>query len=390
LPHIYVKEFDIKNFSNEVEFDEVKFKLLGNSLKSSKNSIIFTQFRDKEFFLEIKRRGKKTLIKSEKSSRPSPNYPIHKAMDNFAKMENLKILSSNLNLKESEHIPKDSYLKSLDFFQNSLNDISRKIEIEIGFGSARHILHKAEQNPKTTFIGIEIHKASIEQALKQIEIRKLSNLYILDFDARYFLETIDSNRISKIYVHFPVPWDKKPHRRVIQPTFLKEAKRVLEVNGVLELRTDSENYFESASELFDKSENISVKLEKNGEIDIVSKYEARWKKMDKNIYNFIVTNLEESPKKESFSLEKESFISGELDVTTLLGETILKDEWFISFKDIYQISNKSFILSIVAGSYSYPNTIFIFLDGNKIKYLVKKPLELKVNIEIDKYLRELL
>ena len=390
MPHIYVKNFDISTFNDEVEFDETKFKLLGDSLRSSKNSIIFTQFRDKKFFLEIKRRGEKILIKSDKSSRPSPNFPVHKAMDNFAKLMNLQVLSSNLNLKESEHIPQENSLKELDFFQNGLENISGRVEIEIGFGSARHILHKAEQNRDTTFIGIEIHKASIEQAIKQIEIREIDNLYILDFDARYFLEILPSNRVSAIYVHFPVPWDKKPHRRVIQPIFLKEAKRVLEVGGVLELRTDSENYFESASELFENEKDISVDLVKNGLIDIESKYETRWKKLDKNIYNFRVTNLESSSKKEVYQLEDSFSISGKTDIEKLLGETILKENWFISFKDIYKIEGNFYILSIVAGSYNYSNNLFLLLNRNKIKYLIKKPLELKVNIEIDKYLRELL
>jgi len=389
LPHIYVKKFDIQTSADEVKFNDVQFRFIGKSLRSEKNYTIFVEYQKKEFFLEIKKRGDRFLVKSEKSSRPSPNYPVHKAIDTFAKMLNLDVLSSNLNLKESEHIPQDSYLKTLDFFQKKIPQITGKIEIEIGFGSGRHILNKAEKNPETTFIGIEIHKASIEQAVKQIQIRNLKNLYILDFDARYFLETIDSNRISKIYVHFPVPWDKKPHRRIIKPTFLSEAKRVLEKNGILELRTDSENYFESASELFAKDTELEVILEKNGEIDIVSKYESRWKKLEKNIYNFTVTNLQSSKDKDIFQLEDSFEISGKSSIPELLGKRILKDEWFINIRDIFQISDNDFLISLVAGSFSYPNTLFLRLNRNKLKYLIKKPLELKANIEIDKYLREL-
>jgi tRNA (guanine-N7-)-methyltransferase len=388
LPHIYVKDFETKPFFNEVEFDEVRFSFLGHSLRSAKNYILFSKFKEKEFFLELKKRGNRVLIKSEKSSRVSPNFPIHKAISSFAKMENLEVLSSNLNLKESEHIPEDGYLKNLEFFNNNISSFDNKIEIEIGFGSGRHILHKAENNPDITFIGIEIHKASIEQVIKQIKIRNLKNLYILDFDARYFLESLPSNRISKIYVHFPVPWDKKPHRRVIQKTFLSEAKRVLEVGGVLELRTDSENYFESASKLFSETENIKVDLTKNEDIEIVSKYESRWKKLDKNIYNFQVTNLESSTEKEKFHLEKSFEIQNRSNIPELLGQTILKNDWFINFRDIYKIQDNIFVLSLVAGSYSYPNTIFLLLNRNKIEYLIKKPLELKANVEIDKYLRE--
>ncbi|HIO71433.1 MAG TPA: tRNA (guanosine(46)-N7)-methyltransferase TrmB, partial [Campylobacterales bacterium] len=138
-------------------------------------------------------------------------------------MLNLQVLSSNLNLKEPKHLTNLEYLKDVEFF-NKFQDFG-EIAIEIGFGSGRHLLYRAENEPNTTFIGIEIHKPSIEQLLKQIEIRNLKNIYVLDFDARHFFETIPSNRVSTIYIHFPVPWDKQPHRRVIQPNFLQEAKR---------------------------------------------------------------------------------------------------------------------------------------------------------------------
>jgi len=51
------------------------------------------------------------------------------------------------------------------------------------------------------------------------------------------MELIPSNIVGKVYVHFPVPWDKKPHRRVISTSFIEESRRVLKVGGQLELRT---------------------------------------------------------------------------------------------------------------------------------------------------------
>jgi len=388
LPHIYSENFDLNTFQDGSTFNQVDFIHLGQSIKNSNSYILLTKFRDKSFFLEIKKRGKKVLIKSEKSRRPSPNYPVHRAIDSFAKLMQLNIISSNLNLKESKHLAKNSYLKNIQFFRDF--HPSNRVVIEIGFGSGRHLLYQAEKSRDTTFIGIEIHKPSIEQALKQIEIRGLTNLYILDFDARHFLEILPSNSVSTIYVHFPVPWDKRPHRRVIQPTFLKEAKRVLEVDGVLELRTDSENYFQSSLELFLKEPQLKMELLKNIPIDIESKYEARWRKMDKNIYNFRVYNLEKSPRKKMVEIANSSTVAGKREIESLVGTRVLKDEWFISFKDIFRLRDGGYIFSIVTGSYSYPENIFFLLNGNKIEYLIEKPLELEVNAEIDKYLRELL
>ena len=83
-----------------------------------------------------------------------------------------------------------------------------------------YLLHQAKKNPDTLFIGLEIHTPSAQQVLKQIELQNLDNIWVVNYDARLFLEMLPSNICSQIFVHFPVPWDKKPHRRVISKSFL--------------------------------------------------------------------------------------------------------------------------------------------------------------------------
>jgi tRNA (guanine-N7-)-methyltransferase len=389
MPHIYTKKFKIKPFADEVEFENVKFKLLARSLKRKNYYLVLTEFRNNEFFLEIHDRKDKILIKSEKSSRPSPTFLIHKAIDSFAKINNLEIIHSNLNLKESQHlIETEKPLKSVDYFQN-FDFKNKEIEIEIGFGSGRHLLYQAKKNPNTIFIGLEIHKTSIEQVLKQIKINNLNNIFVVDFDARQFLEILPSNQIGKIFLHFPVPWDKKPHRRVLQPKFLKEVERVLKVNGMFELRTDSDNYFKYAKELFQDLNNFKIKFEKNGDIPVISKYESRWRNMNKNIYNFRLFKINRVDEI-SFAdeVENEFEIKNSDKINNYLGRKILKKDWFINFQDIFEVNNNLKILSIVAGTYNYPNNKFLLLKINKIQYLIKKVFKLKTNFEINKFLKE--
>lgn len=123
---------------------------------------------------------------------------------------------------------------------------SPKIFLEIGFGSGRHILHLAKQNPNDIFIGLEVHTPSIEQVLKNITISNLQNLFILHFDARVLLEILPSNSLDCIFLHFPVPWNDSPSRRVFSEHFLALALRVLKKGGILELKTDDEIYFKDA------------------------------------------------------------------------------------------------------------------------------------------------
>lgn len=123
---------------------------------------------------------------------------------------------------------------------------STKIFLEIGFGSGRHILHLAKQNPNDIFIGLEVHTPSIEQVLKNIAISNLQNLFILHFDARVLLEILPSNSLDCIFLHFPVPWNDSPSRRVFSEHFLALALRVLKKGGILELKTDDKIYFKDA------------------------------------------------------------------------------------------------------------------------------------------------
>ncbi len=394
MPHVYIKEFNENKYqqNNYSQNNLVKFGQLFQSRKSQNRFLLHVEALDKKFFLEILKRGEQTLIKSEKGTRPSPNYPVHVAIHEFTKLLNLEVLSSNLNTKPSPHLNDWAYLIEIDDVEKFANS-KNYIQIEIGFGSGIHLLDLAEKNPNIDFIGIEIYKPAVEQVLKQIKIKKLNNLRVIDFDARQLLETLPSNKIDAIYLHFPVPWDDQPHRRVLSKRFLDEVKRVLKVGGFFELRTDSEELFKFSMELFLNENQIKFELQKNIKIDVASKYESRWLKMNKNIYNVKIESLQKSDEKKSFDIQqirvvescKERIFNG----SELIGKRVLKDNWFINFIDILDSYNNDKIVQIICGSYFSPTERFLLLNENKIEYLIKSPLEIEENNEIDKYLREL-
>ncbi|MBV5334972.1 MAG: tRNA (guanosine(46)-N7)-methyltransferase TrmB, partial [Sulfuricurvum sp.] len=248
MPHLHLDTFNTIQFP-AVE-GEVAFNFSAISRGEGKESLIATRYKDREFFILHKKSGEKDLLKSDKITRPSPNFLVKHALLAYANHSGSTILSSNVDTAgENVHLKQHDALKSVDFFATDFPSAS-EVRLEVGFGSARHLLHQAITNPDILFIGLEIHKPSIEQALKQITIQNLTNIMILDYDARLFLEFVPSNSLSRIYVHFPVPWDKKPHRRVIGDAFVEEAIRALKPQGSLELRTDSENYYRFALETY--------------------------------------------------------------------------------------------------------------------------------------------
>lgn len=81
------------------------------------------------------------------------------------------------------------------------------------------MLHNAKNHPEILHIGLEIHSPSLEQVARQIGLLELDNILILAYDARIFLELLPSNILDKIFIHFPVPWDKQPNRRILNKAF---------------------------------------------------------------------------------------------------------------------------------------------------------------------------
>lgn len=383
MPHLHIEEFKSIDFPQSQ--DGVTFNFMAKNANHDDEILISASVEQDEFFLLAKEDEKSKLLKSDKLSRPASTFNVHKALLAYAKLSDMSILSSNVPLNQKNiHLEESSALKDINFFAQKFPD-AKEVRIEVGFGSGRHILHQAAHNPDILFIGIEIHRPSIEQVLKQISIQKLDNLLVLDYDARLFMELVPSNIVGKIYVHFPVPWDKKPHRRVISASFIEEATRVLKVGGNLELRTDSEKYYAYSYETFIAFNKTTLQINKNRDIAISSKYEDRWKKMEKNIYDVTMINEEESA-----GLDVEGdFNFSEIklshdEIIKLHGTTKFFDGGFIHFERAYTLEDGA-MLRISMGSFDRPEHLFVLVRA-EASYFPSNPLKSRSNLKAHKVL----
>ncbi len=385
MPHLHIKKF--KTIDLPLTQDEVHFKFIADNATHADEKLIATNYEGEDFFLLVKQEEGRSLLKTDKLTRPASIYNVHKALLAYAKAADLQIIASNVvEGKKNVHLQEATALKKIDYFAKDFPR-EKEVRIEVGFGSGRHLLHQAAANPDVLFIGIEIHRPSIEQVLKQIVIQKLDNVLLLDYDARLFMELIPSNLVGAIYVHFPVPWDKKPHRRVISTSFIEEARRVLKVGGTLELRTDSENYYAYSYETFIAFPKITLKINKNKEIAISSKYEDRWKKMEKNIYDVIMENDEASPELKiegDFSFEEKNHLPYE-ELLKLHNKTIRFEGGFIHFERVYKLED-GVMLRISMGSFDRPEHLYLLITENRLAYYPELPLRSPVNLEAHKQL----
>lgn len=389
MPHLHIESF--KPLTLPARCGDVEFLFQADYKDEKEGALIATRYKGREFFLVHKKGDSKELLKSDKITRPSPNFILKHALLAYAKCSGSVVLDSNVdNAPENTHLKTHDALKSIQFFADNFPR-EKEVRIEVGFGSARHLLHQAAANPDVQFIGLEIHKPSIEQALKQIVIQNLTNVMVLDYDARLFLEFVPSNIVGKIYVHFPVPWDKKPHRRVISEDFLKESERVLKTGGTLELRTDSENYYRFALETFSSPVKSRFDVRKNQEIAISSKYEDRWKKMEKNIYDVTFTCEVESPEPDMIGNFTFSSAPMSADALNHLSKETYKREWgFIHVERMYRVGENGGMIRLAMGSFDRPESTYVLIENGSARYFPSLPVRTGANLKAHILLDELL
>lgn len=379
MPHYHIADFKTPTLPQTV--DGVTFNNIFKNNNEKPDWIIDTTMDDKNFFIWIKSTENGYLLKAEKATRPSPNFYLQQALKSFAKISEATVLANNIpEVLKREHLEdKNSSFKGIDFFAQNFPK-AKDISIEVGFGSGRHLIHQALAQPKVLFIGIEIHKPSIEQVMKQIDIQNIDNLLLLDYDARIFLEFVPSNSVKQIFVHFPVPWDKKPGRRVISESFIKESVRALKEDGTLELRTDSENYFAYSLETFLAANVLDMQVKKNLDVAITSKYEDRWRFQEKNIYDIIMKGGEVSPELkilEAFSFP--TLIVDHKNLTGVVGKTIKKEVGFIHFERIYFSHETNYVIRLSLGSFERPEHLYIKIDDNSVIYFPNAPIASQSN-----------
>ncbi len=390
MPHITVKPFNTSLVENKRYGDtEVLFKAKDSF---SKDELLGVQHKDESFLLHIKKNKDSWLLKYDKVTRPLKVDLVKQAITDLADGLKLDILGSNIAIRSTREVKSSEFEKRVEDFEDVKFPFN-SVAIEVGFGSGKHLLYQAKKHSDRLFIGIEIHTPSAMQVLKQIELKGLKNIWVVNYDARLLLEMIPSNSCHQIFVHFPVPWDKKPHRRVISSSFLEESMRVLKKGGRLELRTDSHKYFWYSLETFlgDSVAKTSVEIRKNEALDVISKYEARWLKQKKDIYDVYVTSLEESKERLiNFDFSFKDIVYKKEILDKISYKPQIFDGFFIHFERLYYILDDAILIKLAFGSFDRPEHKYIYIDRKEAYYFHTNPVKTvtnyKTHLKIMEYL----
>ncbi len=119
------------------------------------------------------------------------------------------------------------------------------LEIEIGAGKGRFLLHRAEANRDRNFFGVDYRWRFLKEGVLRADQRGLTNLIFMKTEAEQVIpHLVPPASVEVFHIYFPDPWHKKKHhkRRLLTPEFFKLLHASLTPGGLLELATDNFDY----------------------------------------------------------------------------------------------------------------------------------------------------
>ncbi|WP_086229253.1 tRNA (guanosine(46)-N7)-methyltransferase TrmB [Campylobacter devanensis] len=385
MPNIVAK--NLKNVELPVKFNEVEFIW---EAKSNDEKLIYTKALECEFCLVVKDRGNSYVIKCDKLTRPAKLEAVQMALEAYKQLFASDVISQATAVKKPKNL-ESKYIINSDELLNRLEDCEyKRIFVEIGFGSGRHLLYQAKENPEALIIGIEVYKPACLQVENLAGINRLKNIVLLNLDARLVMSLLKSNSIDRLFLHFPVPWGKSKMRRVVSPQFALECQRTLKDGGTFELRSDDRDYTDFTIGCFMDLKNANIQIFKNRFLEISSKYEDRWIRQNKDIYDVICAFYGSS---DELDLDFKFEFSGlELEYikSNFANKTIKYSDHFIHLERIYTLDNGDALVRVAFGSFYRPEHRYLLISRQNTIYLFKKPLLTPENIKAHNNLEDML
>jgi tRNA (guanine-N7-)-methyltransferase len=120
----------------------------------------------------------------------------------------------------------------------------REVRLEIGFGGAEHLLHRAQEAPDVGFIGVEPFIDGMAKGVAGIERLGLKNIRLHGDDAGPLLDRLPERSLASVDLLYPDPWPKTRHwkRRFVSDRNLARLARVLKPGAPFRFASDIDTY----------------------------------------------------------------------------------------------------------------------------------------------------
>ena len=130
-----------------------------------------------------------------------------------------------------------------EFFGND-----NPITLELGCGKGEYTVGLARRNPDRNFIGVDIKGARMWVGAKQAEEENLKNVAFLRTKVDFIDAFFDKNEVQEIWLTFSDPQPAKPRKRLTSRIFVERYQNILDKEGWVNLKTDSDILFEFTEE----------------------------------------------------------------------------------------------------------------------------------------------
>ncbi|MEE1252635.1 MAG: tRNA (guanosine(46)-N7)-methyltransferase TrmB [Bacteroidales bacterium] len=174
-----------------------------------------------------------------------------------------------------------------NFFKND-----NPIVLELGCGKGEYTVGLAKKYPNKNFIGIDIKGARLWRGCKTSNEDKMTNVAFVRTHIQMIESYFAQNEVSEIWITFPDPQLKKPNKRLTCERFLKLYKNILKQDGIVHLKTDSQELYEytkdevlipSKREILYNTNDLYNSDFKEDVIEIQTFYESMYLKIGKPI-----------------------------------------------------------------------------------------------------------
>ncbi|WP_046212971.1 tRNA (guanosine(46)-N7)-methyltransferase TrmB [Paenibacillus wulumuqiensis] len=165
------------------------------------------------------------------------------------------------------------------------------IHVEFGMGKGRFISQMSVKNQQVNYIGFDMYDELVRRAAEktriawnEAELGDPTTIQLALANIENIEDIFAPGEIERVYLNFSDPWPKKKHgrRRLTHPRFLEKYCRLLNTQGQIHFKTDSETLFEFSINSFAdyglQMTNISLNLHRDGinEEHVMTEYESKF------------------------------------------------------------------------------------------------------------------
>lgn len=133
-----------------------------------------------------------------------------------------------------------------NYFKNN-----NPIVLELGCGKGEYTVGLAQRYPDINFIGVDIKGNRIWTGARTATDNKMNNVAFIRTRIDFIDTCFSSNEVNEIWITFPDPQPQKSRirNRLTNMIFINRYKKILENNGIVNLKTDSEPFYDFTREI---------------------------------------------------------------------------------------------------------------------------------------------